>query len=58
MSDLIARAQKLETLEDALRWARSAEPRIVPLETIPQDEYTHDVVFRVDTATFVVFDAT
>ena len=58
MNDLLVRAQELETLEDALRWARSAEPRIVPLETIPQDEYTHDVVFRVDANTFVVFDAT
>lgn len=58
MNDLISRARELETLDEALRWARSSEPRIVPLETIPQDEYTHDVVFRVDPTTFVVFDAT
>jgi hypothetical protein len=58
MDDLIARVSRFETLEQAFRWACSLEPRIVPLETIPQDEYSHDVVFRVDHETFLVFDAT
>ena len=51
-------ARKLQTLEEALRWGLSKEPPVVPLETIPQDEYTHDVVFKGHAGEFVVFDAT
>lgn len=58
MSDLAGEARKLETLEEALRWGLSKEPPVVPLETIPQDEYTHDVLFRSHSDEFVVFDAT
>ena len=58
MSDLASEARKLQTLEEALRWGRSKEPPVVPLETIPQDEYTHDVVFKSRSDEFVVFDAT
>ncbi len=58
MPDLEREATHLQTLEEALRWARTRTPRIVPLETIPQDEYTHDVIFQSDEQEFVVFDTT
>ena len=58
MNDLLAEAGCLETLEQALRWARAREPKLTPLETIPQDEYTHDVIFRAEASQYLVFDAT
>jgi len=58
MALLETEAAHLQTLDEALRWARSRDPRVVPLETIPQDEYTHDVLFQGDEREFLVFDAT
>jgi hypothetical protein len=57
MNDLLTAAERLDTLDQALRWART-EPRVIPLETIPQDEYTHDVIFEAGPSQYLVFDAT
>ncbi len=58
VNDLEAEAGHLQTLEQAFRWARSRQPPVTPLETIPQDEYTHDVIFGAGETLFLVFDAT
>jgi len=58
MNDLLSEAGRVETLDQALRWARTREPKLIPLETIPQDEYTHDVIFRAAPSQYLVFDAT
>jgi hypothetical protein len=58
MSEVEKETRHLETLEQALQWARTRTPRALPLETIPQDEYTHDVIFQTRENEFVVFDAT
>ena len=58
MSEVENETRRLETLEQAVQWARIRTPRALPLETIPQDEYTHDVIFQTRESEFLVFDAT
>jgi hypothetical protein len=58
MNDLLSEAGQMESLDQALRWARTREPKVIPLETIPQDEYTHDVIFQSGPSEYLVFDAT
>jgi hypothetical protein len=46
------------TLDEALRWALA---RAVPgqvVAVVAQDEYTHDVVFRIEEEIFLAFDTT
>lgn len=40
----------------AIRWGLGEEPRITPEDVIVQDEYTHDVLFRMADNTYLVFD--
>jgi hypothetical protein len=58
MNHLESELRNLRTLDEALSWAFAREPKVVPLETIPQDEYTHDVVFQCGEREFIAFDAT
>ena len=58
MTRLEEEARQLENLDEAFRWARARVPQGIPLETIPQDEYTHDVIFQTADREFLVFDAT
>jgi hypothetical protein len=46
------------TLEQAFRWAVSRTPRVLPDDVIVQDEYSHDVLFRVGDDCYLVFDTT
>jgi hypothetical protein len=55
---LLQEASQLQTLDHAFRWALASSPRLLPHDVVIQDEYTHDVMFRADDGTFVVFDAT
>lgn len=48
----------LPTLEHVFRWAIRQEPRLEPFDVVIQDEYTHDVLFRAEDKSFLVFDAT
>lgn len=45
-----------KTLEDVLEWAHATGGALV--EVIVQDEYTHDVIVKSQTADYVVFDTT
>jgi hypothetical protein len=47
--------EKLQTLEEVLRWAHALGHSLV--EVVTQDEYTHDVVVAAD-ARWLVFDTT
>ncbi|HKR66501.1 MAG TPA: hypothetical protein VJZ00_22430 [Thermoanaerobaculia bacterium] len=51
-------AASLPTLEHAFRWALQQEPRLQPVDVVTQDEFTHDVLFRADDGSFLVFDST
>jgi len=51
-------AAALPTLDHVFRWALRQQPRVDPIDVVIQDEYTHDVLFRVAGGSFLVFDAT
>ena len=53
-----AAMQPLPTLGDVLAWSRVATRSRQPVDIVTQDEYTHDVVFDLDGATWLVFDTT
>ena len=57
-SEAYADAQKIRSLDSAMKWGLSQTPRIVPHDVIIQDEYTHDVLFRATDDSFLVFDTT
>ncbi|MGZ5443756.1 MAG: hypothetical protein ACXW5U_17650 [Thermoanaerobaculia bacterium] len=38
-----------------MRWGLRHEPRIVPEDVVVQDEHMHDVLFRTDADTYLVF---
>ena len=50
--------QPLATLADVLAWARSGTPPWSVAEIVPQDEYTHDVVFEAPGRPYLAFDTT
>jgi len=56
--ELSAAAEQLETLDEAFQRAVSQSPRVEPRDVIVQDEYTHDVLFRVADGSYLVFDTT
>jgi hypothetical protein len=55
---LLPEVESIRSLVDAMRWARSRTPPAAFVDAIAQDEFTHDVVLRVDEETFVVLDTT
>ncbi len=48
----------LGTLERVLDWGRGLSPAVDIDEILTQDEYTHDVVFRLADNRYLVFDTT
>jgi hypothetical protein len=54
--ELLNEARALQSLEQAMRWGLSKDPRITPEDVVVQDEYTHDVLFRTEDNTYLVFD--
>jgi hypothetical protein len=50
--------EALETLGQVLRWTLARSPRGEFVNVVVQDEYTHDVIVRVDDQTYAVFDTT
>ncbi len=53
---LFDEAKALQSLEQAIRWGLSQDPRIAPDDVVIQDEYTHDVLFRTVENAYLVFD--
>ena len=58
LAELRAEVQPLRTLGDVLAWSRSGTRSRQPVDIVTQDEYTHDVVFDLDGATYLAFDTT
>jgi len=54
--EVLDEARALQSLEQAMRWGLSKNPRITPEDVVVQDEYTHDVLFRNSENTYLVFD--
>jgi hypothetical protein len=58
IAGLHAALQHLRTLRDALAWSCTGILSRQPTEIVTQDEYTHDVVFRLDDELYLAFDTT
>lgn len=58
MSPLLDELRPVASMAEALRWAQDRNPPARFLKAVGQDEFTFDVVVRVDPATYVVFDTT
>jgi len=55
---ILQEAEAFESLQEAIRWASAHQPPFVLACVVAQDEFTHDVVFRVAEDGFLVFDTT
>jgi hypothetical protein len=55
---LLAEVRPIRTMFQALRWASSRTPPALFLDAVTEDEFTADVVVRVDLTSFVVFGTT
>ena len=58
LTDVLQEAQRFQSLQEALGWALAKLPPIEIINVVTQDEYTHDVVFRIADDGFLVFDTT
>ena len=58
IAELTEEARALDTLDAAFRWGISKQPRITPEDVVIQDEFTHDVLFRISESAYLVFDST
>jgi hypothetical protein len=48
----------LETLSEALRWVRSHGKAAAIESVLTQDEFTHDILVRLEGGAYVAFDTT
>lgn len=55
-STVLTEVETLRTLEQVMLWAFARKPPAELQEVVTQDEFTHDVVIRMDSETFLVFD--
>jgi hypothetical protein len=53
---ILAEVVSIRSMVQAIDWARRRTPSAVFVNTVAQDEYTHDVIVRADDGVFVVFD--
>ena len=54
----VAELESLETLGQVIHWALARTPPAAFEDVIIQDEFTHDVIVRVEPALYAVFDTT
>ena len=57
-SEILQEAGSFHTLEQVMQWAFARKPPAELSTVVTQDEFTHDVVIRVDNEVFLVFDTT
>ena len=55
---ILKEVEAFRTLDEVLRWALAKTPPAQVATVIAQDEFTVDVVFRIDEQLFLVFDTT
>jgi hypothetical protein len=55
---IASEVESLETLEQVIRWALARSPRAEFVDVVVQDEFTHDVIVRVNSSVYLVFDTT
>jgi hypothetical protein len=57
-SEILHEAGSFHTLEQAMQWGFARKPPAQLSTVVTQDEFTHDVVIKVETEVFLVFDTT
>jgi hypothetical protein len=57
-SEILLEATAFRTLEQVMQWAFARRPPAELSTVVTQDEFTHDVVIKVETELFLVFDTT
>jgi hypothetical protein len=55
---ILRELQPMGSLGEVIRWAMARTPRAEFVDVIVQDEFTHDVVVKVNSEIYAVFDTT
>jgi hypothetical protein len=53
---ILEEVQGFASLGAVIRWSLSREPRAEFIDVIVQDEYNHDVIVRVSSTVYAVFE--
>jgi hypothetical protein len=53
---ILAELQSFSSLATVIPWALSREPRAEFVDVVIQDEFNHDVVLRISSTEFAVFE--
>jgi hypothetical protein len=56
--EILKEVEAFRTLEEVLRWALAKTPPAAVATVIAQDEFTLDVIFRIEETLFLAFDTT
>jgi hypothetical protein len=56
--EILREVEAFRTLDEVLRWALAKTPPAAVAEVIGQDEFTLDVIFRIEEKVFLAFDTT
>jgi hypothetical protein len=56
--EILTEVESFRTLEQVMLWAFARTPPAELQNVVTQDEFTHDVVIRVATDGYLVFDTT
>jgi hypothetical protein len=56
--EILKEVKSLGSLEQAMNWAFARTPPARLVDVVTQDEFTHDIVIRVDEGVFLNFDTT
>ena len=57
-SHILSEVESFRTLGDVMEWAVARRPPAELFTVITQDEFTHDIVIRVEDDLFLNFDTT
>ncbi|MEW6128692.1 MAG: hypothetical protein AB1757_16755 [Acidobacteriota bacterium] len=55
---ILKEVSALLSLEQVMKWMLTRTPAAKLVNLIAQDEFTHDVIIRIEEKTFLVFDTT
>jgi hypothetical protein len=56
--DILKEVEALGSLEQAMKWAFARTPPARLVDVVTQDEFTHDIVIRLEDDLFLNFDTT
>jgi hypothetical protein len=53
---ILTELQRFSSLATVIPWALSCEPRAEFVDVVVQDEFNHDVILRISSTEFAVFE--